>query len=78
MDVIFGWMGNLHLHIFTRNGRKDTHEFQQSNPCGIADMGCARRNVSPLSRPSIRKIDTVRSTPEVGDAGLAVLHYTGK
>ena len=52
------------------------HEFQQSHPCGIVDMGCARPTVSSLSRPRLRKGDTARSTPEVG--GLAILHYTGK
>ena len=38
--VIFGWMGNLNLQIFTLNGRRD--KFQQSHLCGIVDMGCAR------------------------------------
>jgi len=30
------------------------------------------------SIPRLRKVDTARSTLEVGDAGLALLHYTGK
>ena len=82
VGVIFGWMDNLDLQIFTPIGRRDkhamAHEFQQSHPCGIVDMGCARPSVSSLTIPRLRKVDTARSTPEVGYAGLALLHYTGK
>ena len=41
-------------------------------------MGCGRLSVSSLSTPRLRQVDTAGSTPEVGDAWLALLHYTGK
>lgn len=81
VGVIFGWMDNLDLQINTPNGRRDTHamahEFQQSHPCGIVEVGCARPSTSSLKIPRLRKTDTKRST-DTDDAGLALLHYTGK
>ncbi len=76
MDVIFGWMDNLDLQIFTPDGRR-AHTRWHTNSSNLIRV-VSRPSVSPLSRPRLQKVDTVRSTPEVCDAGLALLHYTGK
>ena len=81
VGVIFGWMDNLDLQIHTPNGRRDTHamvhEFQQSHPCGIVEIGCARPGTSSLKIPRLRKTD-IRYSTNTDHAGLAPQHYTGK
>lgn len=57
VGVIFGWFDNLDLQVITLSGCRNTHamvhEFQQSHPAGIMQMGHARPGESTLVLPRL-------------------------